>query len=131
MFNSDDWGLVIQHLGLSMTDEPNVKAAMTALETDHPEVVPTVQSLLTQLTELENTISSELSSSNSALVRADVLEWEGSEQRNAGMFQQRARIVDQIYRLLNLEAFDVILPGAEESNSSNSIPVEINHGWCS
>ena len=103
--------------------------AMSDLSSNYPEVVPTVQSLLTQLTELESTIGTELSSPNSALKRADVLEWESSEARNAGMFQQRARIIDQIYRLLDLEAFGVILPGTEKDTSSNSISVDINHGW--
>ncbi len=129
MFNNNDWVLVIQYLGLSRSDGSQVQMAMSDLSSNYPEVVPTVQSLLTQLTELESTIGTELSSPNSALKRADVLEWESSEARNAGMFQQRARIIDQIYRLLDLEAFGVILPGTEKDTSSNSISVDINHGW--
>lgn len=129
MFDSEDWVLVIQYLGLSMTNEFNVQAAMSDLTTNKPEVATVVKSLLTQLEEIEAAIGSELSSPNSALIKADVLEWEPG-QRNAGMFQQRTRIIDQIYRLLNLEAYGVVLPEPEETSNSTSIPIEINHGWC-
>ncbi|MGK7899079.1 MAG: hypothetical protein AB4372_37045 [Xenococcus sp. (in: cyanobacteria)] len=127
-FNPDDWISIIQYLGLSMSDESNVKAAMANLETNTPEIIPKVQALLSELTNLQATISTELSSPNSGLIKADVLEYESSESRNSGMFLQEARIIDQIYRLLNLKSFGVILPVIEEESTSN-IPTGINHGW--
>lgn len=129
MFNPNDWILVVQYLGLSMEDAPQVQSAMSDLATNHPDVVPVVQSLLSQLTELETSISSELSSPNYALTKADVLEWSEGGQRATGMFAQARRLIDQIYRLLNLEAYGLSLPDNQIQTGSSSTSIEFNHGW--
>ncbi|MBD2437342.1 hypothetical protein [Nostoc sp. FACHB-110] len=81
----------------------DIWARMDAIENEAEYLVEQVQGVLDGLQTQERAIASERSSPNSALKRADVLEWEvGGGGRSAGMFAQRDNYVENLRYFLNL-----------------------------
>ena len=93
-FSSDFYLKVLQHLRLKISDADTIKAALAEAETDldlEAAVTTTVADLDTVCQALIN----EQSSPNSALIRADVLEWSEGE-RSTGMMSRKRDLQQQL-----------------------------------
>ncbi len=101
-FPTDTYLKVIKCLNLTIDDEIVVKAALAIAEAT-PEVETEVTNILDQIAVLEGSILAELSSPNSAMIRADVVEWEGGGARAKGMKQALGTLKQQLANLLGLE----------------------------
>ncbi len=73
---------------------------MDALLTDLPEMVTVVEADLATLDSLDTLLTSEQGSSNAALIKADVLEWEGSGARTLGISQRYDSLRSRIASIL-------------------------------
>ncbi len=129
MFDNNDWTRILVGLGFNVSIKILILQAMAAIETDSPELVPLIQAKLTELEQINALIASEQSSPNSALIKADVLEW-SENQRLAGMLSRRQELKQIIFDLLNLANFglQLLLPGATQP-SSGSDCVNLAMGW--
>jgi hypothetical protein len=73
---------------------------LDAIDAESEYLVKQVLEVVEGLQKLEGAITSERSSPNAALIKADVLEWAGS--RTSGMFAQRDDFIEKLRYFLNL-----------------------------
>ena len=100
-FAVTDWLRVIKHLALNKADkEAEVRAALTAAESDS-DLEAEVKAVLDQLDSIRDAIATERNNPNSALVKADVLEWEAGK-RTDGMNLERQELRLYLASLLNI-----------------------------
>ncbi len=129
MFSADTLVKIVRFLGFSLGDKDVIQQALTNIEINAPEFIPAIEFLTSELEQLEATIAEEMSSANSALIRADVLEWEAGA-RSEGMLNRRSELRHRIYNLLDLNSYGLLLPGSSEVVSgSGTFDFEVNNGW--
>lgn len=127
MFELDDWVEILVALDLSTKYKTPLVGAMTSIDIDSPELVPIVLGLTNSIKELKQAILTERSNPNSALIKADVLEW-SEGKRATGMIRQKEQLQKELFNLLNLEEWGISLrfnrlPGTGNTKSS------VNLGW--
>ena len=101
MFPIDTYLKVIKYLNKTIADEAEVKSALATAEAT-PEVEVEITNILTQMDELDAALLAERSSPNSAMTRADVVEWEPG-QRSKGMTTALNILRQQLANLLGVE----------------------------
>ncbi|MGL5944257.1 MAG: hypothetical protein ACRC2S_28580 [Waterburya sp.] len=101
MFPPSTYLKIIKYLNLTIADEAEVKAALTTAEATL-EVEVEVSNVLTKIDTLEQALLAERSSPNSAMTRADVVEWQPGK-RTAGMLVALKELKQQLANLLGLE----------------------------
>jgi hypothetical protein len=119
-FASTDYLRVLNHLSLAIAAADLVKTQLTASEADSG-LEQAIKDTLDELDTLRSTLSTERSSANAALIRADVLEWQ-SGQRTEGMEQERLELQLQLANLLGVEW------SVSRRNYSGVTEVQIWHG---
>jgi hypothetical protein len=93
---------IIKYLYLPASQEGMVQDAMNLVQEKSEILVTEVQGILTELDDLTTLLSNERNSPNGALIKADVLEWEGGK-RTEGMKESRTELTTQLANLLGLE----------------------------
>lgn len=68
-----------------------------------PERIALVEETIESIIEIDEAISSEQSNPNYALIKADVLEWQGGGSRTAGMENRKLQLLIKLSNLLGLE----------------------------
>lgn len=104
IFTDNDVNRVIKYLqlGAAYTVEDYVTSAMAAVETQRPTIVPSIQADLNTLDTLDAAQTTEKGSTSNALIKADVLEWESSAARTAGISDEITRIASRVASTLGL-----------------------------
>jgi hypothetical protein len=92
---------VIKYLNMPIKHAETVHAALIETEVDE-NVVSEVNDLLAELAIAEAKLKAELSSTNHALIQADVVKWEAGT-RAKGLHVNYANLRQQLANLLNLE----------------------------
>lgn len=100
MFPTTTYLSVIQYLDKSISDVAEIQDALLVAEAI-PEVEAEVIEVLDRIEALNDAIASERASVNSAMIRADVIEWEAGK-RSAGMVTAINVLKDYLARLLGL-----------------------------
>ena len=85
MFPENTYLKVIKHLNITIADAASVQIALDVAE-QSPAIETEVASILAFIEDLAGKIATEQSSPNSAMTRADVVEWEGGGARTKGMY---------------------------------------------
>lgn len=99
-FPSNTYLKVLGYLNKTIADADEVKAALATAETT-PEVEAEVTEVLEKLATLEGNLYTEQSSPNSAMTRADVIEWQPG-QRTRGMTTSLNSYKQKLANLLGL-----------------------------
>lgn len=68
-----------------------------------PERIALIEETIEKILEIEEFIELEQNSPNFALIKADVLEWQGGGNRTTGMERQRLNLLTKLSNLLGLE----------------------------
>ena len=102
MFPSDTYLKVIKYLNITIAQADSIHTALSEAEAK-PEVEAEVTEVLGKIATLEAGILAERSSPNSAMIRADVVEWEGGGARSRGMIVALNLLKQELANLLGLE----------------------------
>lgn len=86
---------------LLLFQKDDIWARLDAIEAESEILVTQFQAILVNLQTIETAIISERSSTNSSLIRADVLEWQPGS-RTSGMTDQRDDLIEKLRYRLNL-----------------------------
>lgn len=98
-FLTTDKFRVAKHLpGVTLSQ---AEVLMSAISDE--DVITEIQACLDELDEIRESLKSERSSTDAALVRVDVLEW--SPDRTSGMKTERQELQQQLATLLGLESW--------------------------
>jgi len=117
-FTLGDRYRIIEHLSLPIAQESTVVKCMDAVTTKSDLLVNRILGILEQLDDISSKLAAERSSPNSALVKADVLEWQAGA-RSHGMLQQRGELVRQLANLLGIEV--------KRSRPSGTLSIEVQN----
>lgn len=93
---------IMSALRLTFDDIPLITTQMTTISII-PALVLKIQSLLTEIEELEELAKTEQANPNFALVKADVLQWEGGGSRTLGFTMILYQKILDLGRCLSLE----------------------------
>lgn len=99
-FPSNTYLKVIGYLDKTIADADEVKAALNTAEAT-PEVEAEVTEVLEKLATLEANLYTEQSSPNSAMIRADVIEWQPG-QRSKGLNTSLSSYKQRLANLIGL-----------------------------
>ena len=92
---------IIKYLNLSIEDRPRVKTALLRAEED-PELEVEIINMVVQISSIEAALLEERSSPNSAMIRADVVEWQPGA-RTQGMTTALRVLKRRLGNLLGIE----------------------------
>ena len=103
--NPTDTNRIIQHLGLGALyiEYDIVVSQQDAITTKRPDIIPLIQADLDTLDTLDASLTTEQGSTAGALIRADVLEWEGGGAKTAGISQRYDAIRRRVANMMSLE----------------------------
>ena len=99
-FSSNTYLKVIAYLNTTIAEAPKVQTALAAAEAV-PEIEQEVTEILSQIASLEGRLLAENSSPNSAMIRADVVEWSRGD-RTKGMNIALSMLKQRLANLLGL-----------------------------
>lgn len=100
--NTDSYR-ILKHLALPYEKLTYIKERIALVATEEGEDFESqILSLLAQLDSLELKISEEKLNVNSALIRADVLEWEGGGKRSRGMIDEYGKLRGSLANFLGI-----------------------------
>lgn len=85
----------------SVTLSTLIQQQMNDIETNLPDLVPVIQADLATLDALDASLTTEQGSTNSSLIRADVLEWEGGGRKTAGIAARFEAVRERIAQMLS------------------------------
>jgi hypothetical protein len=100
-FSNGDNIRIMSALRLTYADLDRINSAMAIAEGSKP-LLNRIQELLDEIEETEGNLKRELNNPNFALVRADVLAWQGDGNRALGYNISLYKIVNELGNLLNL-----------------------------
>ena len=100
-FPSNTYLKIIKYLNITIADAESVQSALDSAESS-PEVEAEVNDILSQLAALESSLLAERNNPNSAMIRADVVEWEGGGARSRGMIVASNNLKRELANLLGL-----------------------------
>ena len=107
LFTENDLTRVIKYLEINpftTQGEEYVRIQMDRTEDSLPNLVPEIQADLNTLDTLDASLTTEQGSTNAALIKADVLEWEPGGARTRGLYAEAARLKTRLRSLLGLTA---------------------------
>ena len=107
LFTENDLTRVIKYLEINpftTQGEEYVRIQMERTEDSLPNLVPEIQADLDTLDTLDASLTTEQGSTNAALIKADVLEWEPGGARTRGLYAEAARLKIRLRSLLGLAA---------------------------
>lgn len=107
LFTENDLTRVIKYLEINPftpKGEEYVRIQMERTEDSLPNLVPEIQADLNTLDTLDAALTTEQGSTNAALIKADVLEWEPGGARIRGLHAEAARLKTRLRSLLGLAA---------------------------
>lgn len=102
MFNPSDYLKILKYLNLSINYKTEILQKLSEIEGD-AILENEVKQTLNNLDAIQTTITNERNNPNSALIRADVLEWEPGGKRTEGMLEERLTLLYHLANLLGLE----------------------------
>lgn len=91
-----------------------IQTAMDRITLESPESISSIQSLLDKLDDIDDLILTANSDSSYAMIRADVVEWEGGGKRTAGLWVERNGVIQELSSTLSLAPYQMA------GNSNNS-----------
>ena len=96
-----------------------IQSAMDRITNESPDSIATVQDILGQLDEVQETLTATLTDTSYAMIKADVVEWEPGGKRAEGMQSQLDTLTVWLATTMNLEVYTG--PGTSSGSSSDGI----------
>ena len=104
--NTDTYN-ILKHLGLPFSQLNYLREQIDIVALEGTDYEQLILDTLTKLEAVALKLSEEQSNPNSALIRADVLEWEGGGKRSAGITAEYGRLKAYLANLLNIPLSDL------------------------
>lgn len=104
LLTNNDAYKILKYLALPYAQLPYIKSQINLIATEEGEEFEAqILLLLSQLESLELKINEEKSNANGALIKADVLEWEGGGRRSRGMVEEYNKLRGSLANFLGID----------------------------
>lgn len=98
---------ILSLFGLGFDLEAQIQDILDRVLTT-PDRIELIDNLISDIEDLNDAIAAEQSSPNNALIKADVLEWQGYGTRTAGAIALRLELLTRLSNLLGLEKEGIV-----------------------
>ena len=112
MFEPNSYLKILNYLGWSIDRRQEVLDSLIAAQAD-PIVETEIKEILERISSVSQSLEEERGSANAGLIKVDVLEYESSAARSAGMVAVKLGLTQDLANLLGLEWSNITTcPGA-------------------